>query len=259
MPYPQIAMQQNRTIRIDYPRLFSDLEYGPFREFLIRGFEVQEVVSMEVDRLAGSAVVHLHPRCAAVLEVLMLLAGKYEETRTRVFTSSCCPYFVLQQEADGRTIYSRAPETVSGIRRLLCGGLGVMFFGLSIIGVLTPLLPTTPFVILCSYFALRSSPELNSRLLRLHLFGRILTDWHLHRAMRISTKKRLFIFMVIVYSATFALARPSGPALPLTLAIALLSVGFVLRMPTVEDESRLTGITHQQNFLITDTTHEEQL
>ena len=259
MPYPQIAMQQNRTIRIDYPRLFSDLEYGPFREFLIRGFEVKEVVSVEVDRQAGSAMVHLHPRCAAVLEVLMRLAGKYEEPRTRVFTSSCCPYFVLQQEAGGRTIYSRAPGTVSGIRRLLYGGLGVMFFGLSIVGVLTPLLPTTPFVILCSYFALRSSPGLNNRLLRSHLFGRILTDWHLHRAMRSSTKKRLLIFMFIVYSATFGFARPSGPALPLTLVIALLSVGFVLRMPTVEDEPALPGITHQQNSLITDKTHEEQL
>ena len=70
---------------------------------------------------------------------------------------------------------------------------------------------------------------------------------------------QFFCVLFIVYSATFGFARPSGPALPLTLAVALLSVGFVLRMPTVEDEPGLPGITHQQNSLITDTTHEEQL
>ncbi len=258
MPYPQIAMQQNRTIRIDYPRLFMDGEDGAYREFLIRGFEVEEVVSVEVDRLAGSAVVHLHPRCAAALDILMRLAGKYEEPRMRSFEALACPYFVLQDKG-GCTIYSRAPETVTGIRRLLYGGLGVVFFGLSIVGVLMPLLPTAPFVILSSYFALRSSPGLNSRLLRSRLFGRILADWHQHRAMRRSTKKRVLIFMAIVFSATFGLARPSGSALPLALAIALLSFGFVLRMPTVKDEPGLPGITHQQKPLIIDTSHKGQL
>ena len=130
MSYPQIVMSQNRTIRIDYPGLFRDGAGETYEEFLIRGFEVEEVVSVEVDRVIGSAVVHLHPRCPAALDILMRLAERYEETGMRVFELSRCPYFVLQEEGD-RIIYSKAPQTVSGVRRLLYGGLGVMFFGLS--------------------------------------------------------------------------------------------------------------------------------
>ncbi len=228
-------MRQNRTIRIDYPRLFLDSEAISYKEFLFRGFEVEEVVSVEVDWIIGSAVVHLHPSCKTVPPVLAHLAEKFEESRLRVLAFPRRPYFVLQEEA-GRIIYSGAPQTVTGIRRWFYGGLGVMFFGLGIIGVAAPLIPTTPFVILSNYFALRFSPALNERLLRSRLFGRILNDWHLHRAMRRSTKKRVLIFMLIVFSVTFGLAKPSGAALPMALAISLLSFGFVLRVPTVEDE-----------------------
>lgn len=249
MSYPQIVMHQNRTIRIDYPRLFREGAGETYEEFLLRGFEVEEVVSVEVDRLVGSAVVHLHPSCAAALDVLMRLAERYEDSRMRVFEPLRCPYFVLQ-EAGGRIIYSRAPQTASGVRRWLYGGLGVMFFGLSIVGVWAPLIPTTPFVILSSYFALRSSPKLNDRLLRSRLFGRILTDWHLHRAMRRSTKRRVLIFMVIVFTATFGLTTPSGSALPMALAISLFSFGFVLRMPTVEDEPALYEVSNQPTKLL---------
>ncbi len=232
MTYPMIAMDRSRTVRIDYPRLFKDAEI--FEDFLIRGFEVGEVVSMEVDRLTGSVIVHFHPRCKALQKVLMRLAEKYEESRVRVLNLSCRPYFILQEEG-GRVIYSRAPAMVSGIRRFVYLGLSAMFFGLSIVGVWAPLIPTTPFVILSSYYALRCSPELHDRLLRSRLFGRILNDWHLHRAMQHSTKRRVLIFMVIVFSLTFGLARPTGSALPVALLVSLFSFGFVLQMPTVED------------------------
>ncbi|HUL14314.1 MAG TPA: YbaN family protein [Methylococcaceae bacterium] len=244
MLYPYVVMHSSRTIRIDYPRLFRDGESRTYEEFLIRGFELEEVVSVEIDRAIGSALVHLHPRSAAASSVLVRLAKKFEESQMRVSLLARCPYFVLQEE-NGRSVYARAPETVSGVRRLMYVGLGVMFFGLSVVGVAAPLVPTTPFVILSSYFALRSSPELNDRLFRSRLFGRILRDWHLHRAMRRSTKKRVLIFMVIVFALTFGLTKPSGSALPMALVISLLSFGFVLRMPTVEDEPEAPQLTHQ--------------
>ena len=92
---------------------------------------------------------------------------------------------------------------------------------------------------LSSYFALRSSPKLNHRLLHSRLFGRIVLDWQLHRAMRRSTMNRVLIFMVTIFGLTFALAKPSGSALPTALVISGLSFWFVLRMPTVEDEETL--------------------
>jgi len=241
---PHIVTHGTRTIRIDFPRLFKGDESRSCEEFLVRGFELEEVVSVEIDRSVGSALVHLHPRSVGAPQVLMCLADKLEESRRQALVPARCPYFVLQ-EKNGRRIYIRAPETVSGIRRAVYAGLGLMFFGLSIVGVAAPLVPTAPFVILSSYFALRSSPELNDRLFRSRLFGRILRDWHLHRAMRRSTKKRVLVFMAIVFALTFGLATPSGSALPTALVISLLSFWFVLQMPTVEDEPDVPQLGHQ--------------
>ncbi len=245
---PQIALRQNCIIQINYPRLFRNAECGVLRDFLSRGFEVEEVVSVEIDRVAGSAVVHLHPNCRAGWKVLLRLAAKYEESRMQVVSPRQCPYFVLQEEGS-RTVYSRAPKVAAGIRRYCYRGLSWIFFGLSIVGVWAPLVPTTPFVILSSYYALLSSPELNECLLRSRLFGRILNDWHLHRAMRRSTRRRVLIFMVVVLTVTFGISRPTGSSLPIALLVSLFSFGFVLRMPTVEDEIELAGRTDKPVFL----------
>ncbi|MBS1212748.1 MAG: ybaN [Proteobacteria bacterium] len=238
MPHPQVAARHDRTIRIDYPRLFMGSDKGSLEEFLIRAFEEKEVVSVAVDRAIGSAVVNLNPRCQVVLVVLSRLADAYAQPRPPVLAPSHCPYFVLQEDG-ANIIFSRAPQPVSGLRRWLYRGLSTVFFGVSIVGVWAPLVPTTPFVILSSYFALRASPELNERLLRSRLFGRILKDWYSRRAMRRSTKRRVLIFMVAVFTLTFGLMRPSPASLPLALLITLVSFGFVLSIPTVEDEQIL--------------------
>lgn len=244
MLYPHVTMVGARTIRIDFPRLFKDGTDHVCEEFLIRGFELNEVVSLEIDRAVGSALVQLRPRSAASPCVLARFADSLEKSRKPAWTPVRRPYFVLQ-ENNGRSAYARAPQAVSGIRRTVYAGLGSLFFGLSIVGVIAPLIPTTPFVILTSYFALRSSPELNHRLFRSRLFGRILHDWHLYRAMRRSTKNRVVVFMAIVFALTIGLAKPSGPALPAALTITLLSLWFVLRMPTVEDDAVAPGLPHQ--------------
>jgi len=245
MANPRIVeLNHHRIIRIDYPRLFRDREDRQCEEFLRRGFEVEDVVSMEIDRTLGSAFVHLDPRCATVTRVLECLADKLGESRRPVMTPSCSPYFVLQEEG-GRIAYARAPDSVTGVRRWLYVGLGAAFFGLSVVGVWAPLVPTTPFVILSSYFALRASPALNERLLRSRLFGRLLRDWHLHRALRRSTKRRVLLFMVLVFALTVGLTEMAGPFPLMALLIALFSFGFVWQLPSVEDEAPVSGRLHQ--------------
>lgn len=238
MSYPHVVMSGIWTIRIDFPRLFQDVTSSCYQEFLTRGFDLEEVVSVEVDRSIGSAFVHLHPESAPKPIVLMRLGDKLVTNRKKDWISKPHPYFVWQ-ESPNRYIYARAQKSVSGIRRCLYGGLGMVSFGLAGVGVVLPLMPTAPFVILSSYFALRASPALNQRLLQSRLFGRIIKDWYMHRAMRRSTMHRVVTFMVIVFGVTFSVAKPSGAALPTMLVISCLSFWFVLRMPTVEDEEIL--------------------
>ena len=69
------------------------------------------------------------------------------------------------------------PPQVHGVRKAAYLGLAAFFFGLGATGAILPGLPTTPFLLLTSYFLLRASPKLNERLLNSRMFGSILTDW----------------------------------------------------------------------------------
>ena len=81
------------------------------------------------------------------------------------------------------------PARVHGLRRILYLGLAAGSFGMSIVGVILPGIPTVPFLLLTSYYLIRSSPALNERLLRSRLFGQMLRDWNEHRAMRPESKQ----------------------------------------------------------------------
>ena len=57
------------------------------------------------------------------------------------------------------------------------------------------------------------------------------------RGMRKSTMRKILVFIVALFSLTFALTDLSVAALSFVLAISLFSRGFVLRIPPVRDES----------------------
>jgi uncharacterized membrane protein YbaN (DUF454 family) len=63
------------------------------------------------------------------------------------------------------------------LRRSLHLVLGLGCLLLAALGVLLPLLPTTPFVLLAAFFFSRSSPHLHALLLNNRLFGPIIREW----------------------------------------------------------------------------------
>lgn len=230
---PVIAMK-NHAIEIDYPRLFGDEQSEWQDKFLLRSFELEEVISVEIDQSRGLALVHVHPKQPSLIHVLERFARKLREIRPAAEGPPPCPYFMLQRRG-AQVSYARQPAPARGVRRWFYAGLGAVFFGLSVIGVMSLLVPTTPFVILSSYFALRSSPGLNDHLMRSRLFGTILHDWHILRAMRRSTKRNTLVIMACVFLLTYALIPIPPASLPIALAVSLFSFGFILQLPTVDD------------------------
>ena len=83
--------------------------------------------------------------------------------------------------------------------------LGGLFFLLGLIGVLLPLLPTTPFMILAAACFARSSPRFHQALLNNRWFGQDLRRWEDTKTMHRSTKKRATIVIIITFAVSIAI------------------------------------------------------
>ena len=128
-----------------------------------------------------------------------------------------------------------SPPTVTGFRRVVYVTLGLSFVALGVIGVVLPLLPTTPFLLLASYFFARSSRRLNGWLLRNRLFGPMIRDWQKYRGVRLKVKiVALTMLPIVVFTSAYF------GGLPLYLIVMLISLAcvgavVVIRLPLVRD------------------------
>ncbi len=121
---------------------------------------------------------------------------------------------------------------VHGWKKLVLLSFAGVFFGLGVLGAFLPGLPATPFLLLTSYFLVRSSPRLNAALLRSRLFGRILIDWQVHGGVRPDVKVKAIVAVVIAVMLTIFL---SGYSLLPTLTVILLAaigITVILRLPS---------------------------
>ena len=67
-------------------------------------------------------------------------------------------------------------------------GIGWIFVGLALIGIVIPIMPTVPFLLVAAYCFQRGSPQLH-RWLREHpRLGPSLRDWEEYRVIRLQTK-----------------------------------------------------------------------
>ncbi len=100
-----------------------------------------------------------------------------------------------------RTVVSvvAVPES-HGPRRWLLLAAGWLALFLALIGVLLPLLPTTPFVLVAAACFARSSPRTHQRLLANRVFGPLIVDWSEHRAVPLRAKV-LAVSMIAITGA----------------------------------------------------------
>jgi uncharacterized membrane protein YbaN (DUF454 family) len=124
-----------------------------------------------------------------------------------------------------------------GPRRLLYVLLGLFFVGLAVLGVVLPVLPTTPFLLLASFFFVRSSRRLHAWLLRSRLFGGMLRDWDKHRAVRPHVKLTAVTLIPLVITTSAVLGNLSWPLVLMLCVLGLIGLIVVLLLPVVRDES----------------------
>jgi len=135
---------------------------------------------------------------------------------------------------------STRQQTVHGPRRWLSIVLGLFFVGLAAAGVLLPVLPTTPFLILASACFVRSSPRLNAWLLRSRLFGPMLRQWQEHRRVQRRVKYAAAGVLLLAVSLSAWIGQLSWPWMTLLVALALIGLVVVLRLPEMPDPALAT-------------------
>lgn len=140
-----------------------------------------------------------------------------------------------------REVNSPTMKIATGWRRGLFLGLAAFFFGLGVAGVVLPGLPATPFLLLTSYFLLRSSPSLNHKLLQSHLFGPILLDWQQHGGVRFHVKVKAIALVVIMVATSCWFSRNSPAFSTIILICAGVGVTVITFLPQAKTGERPIG------------------
>ncbi len=110
--------------------------------------------------------------------------------------------------------------------------LGTLALALAIIGIVVPLLPTTPFLLLASACYLRGSRRMHHWMLNNRLFGAQLRHYQTHRGIPLRTK---YVAIGLIWvSLLVSMAMVGEPLLQSLLgAIGLGVTVFILHMKTV--------------------------
>ncbi len=117
------------------------------------------------------------------------------------------------------------------IKRWFLLVLGGVFFSLGLIGILLPLLPTTPFMILAATCFASSSPRFHQTLLNNRWFGADLRRWETSHTMRRATKKRATGLIILTFGFSILLLLGNIVLQGMLLGVALVLLFFLWKIP----------------------------
>lgn len=122
----------------------------------------------------------------------------------------------------------RAPTRLGRFGWLI---LGFTSLGCGAVGVVLPLLPTTPFVLLAAMAFAKSSPRLRRRLEKHRIFGPMIADWEQHGAIEWRYKLLACCMMGAALIGSFIAGFPM-PVILLQLVVMVVGATYVLTRPS---------------------------
>lgn len=108
--------------------------------------------------------------------------------------------------------------------------LGFLFVGIAVLGVILPLLPTTPFVLLAAACFARSSEKWHRWMLANKIFGPMIRNWEQNKCISCRVKLIAIISMILVggYSVLFAVESTQAKVFGgLFVSLGLLTVSII--------------------------------
>ncbi|MBT8358277.1 MAG: YbaN family protein [Desulfobacterales bacterium] len=116
------------------------------------------------------------------------------------------------------------------LQRNLLVILGWFFTLLGVIGIILPVLPTTPFLILALILFSKSSPRFHQMLLNNAWCGPTLKQWEEEKTLSRKTKYKAFFLIIITFSISVAIFNNQLQLQLLLIAIAIVLLIFIWRI-----------------------------
>lgn len=109
---------------------------------------------------------------------------------------------------------------------------GTLFLGLGLLGLVLPILPTTPFLLLAAFCYSRSSKRLNDWLMSNRLFGSYLKNYKEGRGMPVKAKLFTISFLwVTITFSTFTVVT----ILAVQILLILVAVGVTVHLLKIKN------------------------
>ena len=195
-------------------------------EGCVEGRAMREVRSMGGARVAGDA------RSAGGERVADGAAAAGARTAAGVRAAGDAHDVRGARFEDGKGV---AMGTDGGNRRVtrhLWAAGGFLFFGLAMVGVALPFLPTTPFLLVAAFCFARSSEKLNTWFKSTKLYHKVLEGYVTRRRMTVKAKLTILVPVTILLGIGFALMAnvPVGRAVVAVVWVAhVVYFGFVVK------------------------------
>ena len=112
--------------------------------------------------------------------------------------------------------------------------LGWFFIALGAIGVILPILPTTPFLIVALALFAKSSPRFHQMLLNNASFGPALKQWEEKKTLSRKTKYKAYFLIIVTFSISVAIFDNKIQLQALLVGIAIVLLFFIWRIKEQE-------------------------
>ena len=119
--------------------------------------------------------------------------------------------------------------------RVLYIVLGFLFVGLGALGVFLPLLPTTPFLLLASFFFSKGSKRFETWFIGTKLYKEHLEEFLKERSMKLNTKVKLLSFSSMVLLLSAYLVKIIYVRIFIALVIVYKYYYFIFRIKTIAE------------------------
>jgi len=118
--------------------------------------------------------------------------------------------------------------------KLILISLGLLFVALGGLGLVLPVMPTTPFLLLAAACFARSSPRFHDWLLNIRVFGSLIRNWQETRSIPKKTKLLAIITIVVVGGSSVIFFIEKTLLKILITAILLFHVIFIASIRSTE-------------------------